>query len=262
MPAAARLARATTPHVGRRFAQRTPRSARVASRAMSSSTDVKETSPSADRCCAARANALNEHGRRSASRLACRGGNRSKLARAPRSCPRWGMRRWGQVVAGVVHTAAGRRRAVEEASDAAFVPPRAERVARRAARGEAGSVTLYCRQEGGASAVCRNKGPILAQLERIVAAAGWQRPVVLELASGTGQHAAHFAAAMAHATWQPTERDESLLPRCATRRRPRRARVHRCACVQRSSHAMRNGSSGYTSNAAVLLSRGMGVASG
>ena len=46
-----------------------------------------------------------------------------------------------------------------------------------------------------------------------------RRASVLELASGTGQHAAHFAAAQPGWVWQPTEADPSALPfidaRCA-----------------------------------------------
>lgn len=65
----------------------------------------------------------------------------------------------------------------------------------------------------GYSAACeRNKGPILAQLAVYFATA--RR--VLEIGSGTGQHAVHFAAHLAHLRWQPTERP-SLLPALAAR---------------------------------------------
>lgn len=61
----------------------------------------------------------------------------------------------------------------------------------------------------------RNQAPILDALRRLLP------PVasVLEIASGTGQHAQHFAAAQPRWTWQPTEADERLLgaidARCA-----------------------------------------------
>ena len=58
----------------------------------------------------------------------------------------------------------------------------------------------------------RNKGPILAVL-RDVFAAPCQ---VLEIGSGTGQHAVHFAAALPHLTWHPTER-LACLPDLAAR---------------------------------------------
>src|SRR5256885_12618242 len=35
---------------------------------------------------------------------------------------------------------------------------------------------------------------------------------VLEVGSGTGQHAVHFAAHLPHLTWQPSELDEQLAP--------------------------------------------------
>jgi SAM-dependent methyltransferase len=47
----------------------------------------------------------------------------------------------------------------------------------------------------------RNQAPILAQLQALLAPAG----AALEIASGTGQHAAHFAAALPGWTWQPTD---------------------------------------------------------
>jgi hypothetical protein len=49
----------------------------------------------------------------------------------------------------------------------------------------------------------RNKAPILEQLLRALPASG----VALEVASGSGQHVAHFAAALAGWCWQPTDGD-------------------------------------------------------
>lgn len=60
-----------------------------------------------------------------------------------------------------------------------------------------------------------NKAAILEVLEHAFA----DRRRVLEIASGTGQHACHFAAAMPWLSWQPTELPENLSilqPRCAT----------------------------------------------
>jgi SAM-dependent methyltransferase len=52
------------------------------------------------------------------------------------------------------------------------------------------------------SAACeRNKDPILEVLRVRFA----DRAQVLEIGSGTGQHAVHFARALAHLTWHPTE---------------------------------------------------------
>jgi uncharacterized protein (DUF924 family) len=50
-------------------------------------------------------------------------------------------------------------------------------------------------------ACARNAGPILAVLERVLADAH----DVLEIGSGTGQHAAHFARALPHLRWQPSD---------------------------------------------------------
>lgn len=54
----------------------------------------------------------------------------------------------------------------------------------------------------------RNRGPILAELLRRLPATG----TALEIAAGTGQHAAHFAAALPGWTWQPTDGDAAALP--------------------------------------------------
>lgn len=49
----------------------------------------------------------------------------------------------------------------------------------------------------------RNRGPILAVLERHFA----ERRHVLEIGSGTGQHAVHFAAALPRLIWQTADRE-------------------------------------------------------
>ena len=54
-----------------------------------------------------------------------------------------------------------------------------------------------------APSAARNRDPILAVLRQHLPAAG----IVLEIASGTGEHVAHFAAALPGLTWQPTDLD-------------------------------------------------------
>lgn len=53
----------------------------------------------------------------------------------------------------------------------------------------------------------RNKQPILEVLARVAPSAG----KLLEIASGTGQHAAHFAAALPSLLYQPTDLDDANL---------------------------------------------------
>jgi SAM-dependent methyltransferase len=74
-----------------------------------------------------------------------------------------------------------------------------------------------------APAVQRNREPILQVLRRVLP----DRGLVLEVASGTGEHAAFFAAALPHLVWQPSdpasEARASIAERCAglpTVRRP------------------------------------------
>ena len=54
----------------------------------------------------------------------------------------------------------------------------------------------------------RNKAPILARLLGVLG----ERGTALEIASGTGQHTAFFAAALPGWTWQPTDADPDMLP--------------------------------------------------
>ena len=54
-----------------------------------------------------------------------------------------------------------------------------------------------------APAAARNRQPILEVLQRELPAEG----LVLEIASGTGEHTAHFAAALPHLLFQPSDPD-------------------------------------------------------
>jgi SAM-dependent methyltransferase len=63
-----------------------------------------------------------------------------------------------------------------------------------------------------AAAAGRNQAPILAVLERELPRSG----LVLEIASGTGQHVAHFAKSLPHLSWQPSDPDPGF--RCSISR--------------------------------------------
>lgn len=66
---------------------------------------------------------------------------------------------------------------------------------------------------GFSPAADRNKQPILEGLTRLLP----DHASVLEVASGTGQHAAHCAAARPGWHWQPTDADPEALPQIAAR---------------------------------------------
>lgn len=57
----------------------------------------------------------------------------------------------------------------------------------------------------------RNAAPILAELQRLLPPRGR----MLEIASGTGQHAARFSAGLPGWQWQPTDFDAEALPSIA-----------------------------------------------
>lgn len=58
-----------------------------------------------------------------------------------------------------------------------------------------------------APAAERNKAPILGVLKRVLPRTG----LVLEIASGTGQHIVHFARELPHLEWQPSDPDPEML---------------------------------------------------
>ncbi|HVY48743.1 MAG TPA: DUF938 domain-containing protein [Minicystis sp.] len=65
-----------------------------------------------------------------------------------------------------------------------------------------------------AAATERNRAPILEVLARVLPTKGF----VLEIASGTGEHAVHFARALPGVRWQPTDADAAALGSIAAHR--------------------------------------------
>jgi hypothetical protein len=63
-----------------------------------------------------------------------------------------------------------------------------------------------------APATLRNRDPILEVLRRVLPEGG----LVLEVASGTGEHAAYFSRHMPHLQWQPSDADPTALPSIAS----------------------------------------------
>jgi SAM-dependent methyltransferase len=62
--------------------------------------------------------------------------------------------------------------------------------------------------------VARNRAPILDVLKRVLPAAG----LVVEVASGSGEHAVFFAEALPGLSWQPTDTDAGALASIAAHR--------------------------------------------
>jgi SAM-dependent methyltransferase len=62
--------------------------------------------------------------------------------------------------------------------------------------------------------VARNREPILAVLRRVLPRTG----IVLEIASGTGEHAVHFSRALQDLIWQPSDPDPAALKSIAAHR--------------------------------------------
>jgi cyclopropane fatty-acyl-phospholipid synthase-like methyltransferase len=66
-----------------------------------------------------------------------------------------------------------------------------------------------------APATARNRGPLLEVLRRLLPESG----ALLEVASGSGEHACHFAEALPGWTWQPTDADAAALDSIEAHRR-------------------------------------------
>ena len=92
----------------------------------------------------------------------------------------------------------------------------------------------------------RNKAPILGVLRAAFA----DRTQVLEIGSGTGQHAVHFAASLPHLTWHPTEQLK-YLPDLVARIKlegPRNLRPPTLLDVNQSVWPLRSADAVFTAN--------------
>jgi SAM-dependent methyltransferase len=103
------------------------------------------------------------------------------------------------------------------------------------------------------SAACeRNKDPILEVLRIRFA----DRTRVLEIGSGTGQHAVHFARALTHLAWHPTEQ-LAYLPDLALRVKqegPRNLRVPTVLDVRQTLWPLRSVDGMFTANTLHIMS--------
>jgi SAM-dependent methyltransferase len=103
------------------------------------------------------------------------------------------------------------------------------------------------------SAACeRNKDPILEVLRVRFA----DRTRILEIGSGTGQHAVHFARALTHLTWHPTEQ-LAYLPDLALRAKqegPRNLRVPTVLDVRQTLWPLRSVDGMFTANTLHIMS--------
>jgi cyclopropane fatty-acyl-phospholipid synthase-like methyltransferase len=103
------------------------------------------------------------------------------------------------------------------------------------------------------SAACeRNKDPILEILSRRFA----DRSQVLEIGSGTGQHAVYFSRALRHLTWHPTEQ-LAYLPDLAERARiegPANLRTPTLLDVSQSVWPVRSVDALFTANTLHIMS--------
>lgn len=85
---------------------------------------------------------------------------------------------------------------------------------------------MTCDPRRYAPATARNREPILAALQEVLPPAG----TVLEVASGTGEHAAYFAPRLNPLVWRPSERSaeslSSIAAHCAEAGAPTAPPVH------------------------------------
>lgn len=115
------------------------------------------------------------------------------------------------------------RRAAPQAQGATMSPPAGPASPAPAFDAAAPAGTKGAQDLPFSAAAERNKAPILAVLAAVLPA----RARVVEVASGTGQHAAHFAAAQPGWTWQPSDVHprtfDAVAARCAALANVRRA---------------------------------------